>query len=119
MKKNSELQVKEESEVIVEKTDEVTTYLQKSSSTVKVFPSSSTQCLNCKKRGCEDDPLKKCKGCRLVWYCREECQAQDWSCHKEFCKKENMRRQERRKEQQEGQREDTGKTKVINMMELD
>ena len=70
----------------------------------------------------------------MVWYCREECQTQDWSCHKELCKKETIirrhdlsREREKSKDlhknknpkQQEGQREDRGKTTVTNMMELD
>ena len=64
---------------------------------------------------------------RLVRYCREDCQTQDWSCHQEFCRREDRKRQhliqekQRRKEmeQEEVQEQDGGKIEVINMMEVD
>ena len=36
---------------------------------------------------------------RLVWYCSEECQRQDWGGHKEVCRREEGSRKERRREE--------------------
>ncbi|KLO12549.1 hypothetical protein SCHPADRAFT_410976 [Schizopora paradoxa] len=30
--------------------------------------------------------LRKCSGCRFVYYCSRECQREDWGCHKQRCK---------------------------------
>jgi hypothetical protein len=39
---------------------------------------------------CDDshECLKKCGRCRLVQYCSEECQADDWPAHKRVCRRE-------------------------------
>lgn len=29
--------------------------------------------------------LKRCKGCKLVWYCDEKCQKENWKLHKPLC----------------------------------
>ncbi|KAJ8522336.1 hypothetical protein ONZ45_g1119 [Pleurotus djamor] len=31
-------------------------------------------------------PLKKCSGCKSVWYCSAQCQKHDWTTHKFDCK---------------------------------
>jgi hypothetical protein len=31
--------------------------------------------------------MKKCSGCRTVWYCSSECQNADWKRHKADCKR--------------------------------
>ena len=47
------------------------------------------QCHCCKKK--EESPpghyktLKICVGCKVVYYCSEECQLKDWAQHREFC----------------------------------
>ena len=47
------------------------------------------QCHVCKKK--EEGPLghyktlKICVGCKVVYYCSEECQLKDWARHQEFC----------------------------------
>jgi len=30
--------------------------------------------------------MQRCKGCKLVWYCNETCQKEDWATHREFCR---------------------------------
>jgi hypothetical protein len=35
---------------------------------------------------CRKPSEKKCSGCKLASYCSEECQANDWPGHKEYCK---------------------------------
>ena len=68
-----------------------------------------------------------------MWYCREECQTEDWNSHQQFCRREYSRRQQksqekqRRKEQEKEQgqekeqekEENREKIKIMNMMELD
>ncbi|ESO93989.1 hypothetical protein LOTGIDRAFT_228668 [Lottia gigantea] len=39
-------------------------------------------CDNCQK---SLDKMKRCTRCRLVYYCSQECQINDWSKHKENC----------------------------------
>ena len=41
----------------------------------------------------ETEPLefKKCGGCKLVVYCSENCQKQDWENHAKFCKKLHLK----------------------------
>ena len=76
---------------------------------------------------------------RLVWYCGEDCQAQDWSCHQEFGRREDRRRKDRskeklrrqgqeqdkqgveeeEKEEQKRQEEEEGNIEVIKRMEVD
>jgi len=36
---------------------------------------------------CEMYTEKRCLGCFHVWYCGTQCQKQDWSTHKNACKK--------------------------------
>ena len=39
----------------------------------------------CRKLATETD-LKTCTRCYMVAYCSKECQARDWSVHKDYCK---------------------------------
>jgi hypothetical protein len=39
-------------------------------------------CAHCGTAG----PENTCAGCKIVFYCGEDCQAADWSAHKDFCK---------------------------------
>ena len=41
-------------------------------------------CENCGKVA---EKMKKCSVCRLVRYCSEECQLEDWTEHEGLCKK--------------------------------
>ena len=34
------------------------------------------------------EPLKKCLGCKKVFYCRKECQTKHWRDHKAYCRQE-------------------------------
>ncbi|CAL4063517.1 unnamed protein product, partial [Meganyctiphanes norvegica] len=43
-------------------------------------------CTECHKIPSEDDSIKTCSNCRLVWYCGKECQKNNWTYHKELCK---------------------------------
>ena len=36
---------------------------------------------------CEGNAIKRCSGCRLVYYCSTACQKQDWKFHKVTCQK--------------------------------
>ncbi|KAF8972355.1 hypothetical protein BDZ97DRAFT_1913561 [Flammula alnicola] len=43
-------------------------------------------CTNCGKLGDNDDvDLKKCAGCKLVHYCSQQCQKENWPRHKPNC----------------------------------
>lgn len=60
--------------------------------------SSSHACAHCHKhatqicKGCKDAPDgKTITGAITVWYCGAECQQKDWSTHKPFCKKAQLR----------------------------
>jgi hypothetical protein len=43
------------------------------------------------------EQLSRCAGCRVAWYCGEECQGEDWDVHWEWC----VERGRKRKENQE------------------
>ena len=46
--------------------------------------SNESRCCKC---GKDDEEMKKCTGCYMVWYCSRECQRLDWSNqHKTNCK---------------------------------
>lgn len=36
---------------------------------------------------CRKPTTKKCRNCKIVYYCNKECQTQDWIHHKHICKK--------------------------------
>ena len=42
--------------------------------------------LFCSACGKESNTLKKCDGCKCVWYCDKECQNKHWKEHKKECK---------------------------------
>jgi hypothetical protein len=45
------------------------------------------QCAQCKRMNSDDEPkFPLCTGCRIVYYCSEECQRSAWSAHKSFCR---------------------------------
>ena len=46
------------------------------------------KCSHC---GNKQGKLKRCTGCRLVFYCNEQCQRSNWKCHKKTCKKEQRK----------------------------
>jgi len=50
--------------------------------------------IKCFNSNCFNDGLKKCSKCRIVLYCSEGCQYEDWKKHKEDCidfiKKESL-----------------------------
>ncbi|KAF8175858.1 hypothetical protein BJ912DRAFT_1147013 [Pholiota molesta] len=45
-------------------------------------------CTNCGKPGKNDNPVKKCAGCGLTYYCSQECQKEHWPIHKPNCSTE-------------------------------
>jgi len=47
-------------------------------------PKHSRICWNCAEKG-SDVALYKCAGCRKAYYCDDECQAEDWDVHGEYC----------------------------------
>ncbi len=47
------------------------------------------QCRRCQLVGC----WRKCAGCRSVFYCGVDCQAADWTLHREHCSSERYRTQ--------------------------
>eukprot|EP01084_Bolivina_argentea_P124418 220473_1 len=47
----------------------------------------SRECANCTKT----DVLRRCSGCKLVYYCNVECQSTHWKVHKKWC---NLHRSE-------------------------
>ena len=57
-----------------------------------VFEYFGSFCANCKLFGWEQpdpraSPLKRCTGCRKIWYCSQECQEEHWKkVHKRHCK---------------------------------
>ena len=42
-------------------------------------------CAGCGKRP-SSRSINRCEGCHIVRYCNRECQVQDWSFHKKFCR---------------------------------
>lgn len=40
-------------------------------------------CFNC--GDIPEKKMKKCYGCKLAWYCCEDCHKADWKCHKRVC----------------------------------
>ena len=36
--------------------------------------------------------LSRCAGCRVAWYCGEECQGEDWEVHGDWCVERGRRR---------------------------
>jgi len=46
----------------------------------------------CQLCGKEAEKMKKCSVCRLVRYCSQECQLEDWKEHKKSCKKAAARK---------------------------
>lgn len=64
----------------------------------------------CEGLGCQiTTNLKKCKDCRDVYYCSEECQRTDWEQHKAICRTVKQAR-EKEKEEHEKQKNDGGNT---------
>lgn len=49
---------------------------------IKVSTGSSPCCSICSKEG----EMKRCSGCKMVFYCSPECQMKDWKSHKLICK---------------------------------
>jgi len=47
-------------------------------------PKRSRICWNCAEKG-SNVALYKCAGCRKAYYCDDECQAEDWDVHGEYC----------------------------------
>ena len=41
----------------------------------------------CNLPGCSIEALKRCGGCKAVWYCTADHQKKDWASHKSDCKK--------------------------------
>ena len=39
--------------------------------------------------------LSRCAGCRVAWYCGEECQGEDWEVHGEWCVQKGRKRKEK------------------------
>jgi len=48
---------------------------------LKPITDTNKQCEFCRKFGC----LQRCKQCKLVYYCNETCQRQDWRSHRTLC----------------------------------
>jgi hypothetical protein len=42
---------------------------------------------HCAKPGCSGAGLKKCAGCRVIFYCGKECQVTHWPAHKPECER--------------------------------
>ena len=53
-------------------------------------------CWTCQTPPSVSHKLSRCAGCRVAWYCGEECQGEDWDRHGGWCRKRQMRRIERR-----------------------
>jgi len=43
------------------------------------------QCGSCFGTVKDDGPLKRCGGCKAIFYCDENCQAKNWPTHREHC----------------------------------
>jgi hypothetical protein len=41
----------------------------------------------CSNPGCSGMAVRKCSGCRHLWYCHQSCQYAHWKAHKPDCKK--------------------------------
>jgi len=41
------------------------------------------------------EQLSRCAGCRVAWYCGEECQGEDWDVHGEWCVQKGSKRKEK------------------------
>ena len=58
---------------------------------------------------CNSTPikLKRCKGCKSVWYCDAKCQVKHWKTHKRDCKsiKKTTTQEKKTKEKTEAQKE--------------
>ncbi|KAF7796455.1 hypothetical protein EIP86_007632 [Pleurotus ostreatoroseus] len=54
----------------------------------------------CEAEGCDHvekrdvESMKRCSGCKLVFYCSQECQVGSWQYHKQECKKRSHRLQQ-------------------------
>jgi len=70
-------------------------------------PLSPTAGLNlCEKCGKSATTTKRCGGCKLVRYCSQECQLQDWRAHKVDCKRAKQKQKEEEKEAEEKEAEE-------------
>jgi len=49
-------------------------------------------------------PLVRCRGCRVAWYCGEQCQEKDWPVHGPWCERRQSKREEKRKAKEEEQK---------------
>ena len=61
--------------------------------TKRIDTAQTNFCENCRHRELSPPawpagPFQRCGKCKYVWYCSEECQAEDWPFHRLWCKKE-------------------------------
>ena len=54
---------------------------------VKDDAPSAPRCATC---NMSHESLKKCGGCKMVRYCSNQCQTDDWREHKKVCRRENL-----------------------------
>jgi len=52
-------------------------------------------CWHCHAHPTATHKLGRCAGCRVAWYCGEECQGEDRDRHRDWCVKKEMRRKEK------------------------
>lgn len=54
----------------------------------------NTICFHCREEDVNCTFLKKCSGCKLVYFCNEECLQKSWSLHKPWCRSPPQSRKE-------------------------
>jgi len=60
-----------------------------------------SSCLNCGATECQEGtPLKKCSGCRTVYFCSGECQKAAWKEHKIVCRGGAKKKKKKKKRRQ-------------------
>ena len=62
------------------------------------FPHRPSRCEICQTAGFDYTTLKKCGGCKEVWYHSRECQVNHWPEHKAHCQAVQRRAKEKAKE---------------------